>query len=1499
MAKNVVRQDVVQLLFDTNLKDLTKITKELDDLKRKMGLIDDSEIEKIGTASKKAEKSVNALKSSANRGFDDMKKGAKGFKGGLQDVQDEAKNTEDVFKSAFGHIKTAIAGAGVAFGVKELFGNANDYKKALNDIQARTGATADEMKEYKNIINDLYTDNFGENITDVANTMSLVRQVTGKTGDELKNASKNAILFRDTFDFDVNESIRASDMLAKQFGLDANQSYNLIAQGAQNGLDKNNDLLDTINEYSVHYKKLGFSAEQMMNSLVAGAESGTFSVDKLGDSIKEFSIRVIDGSESTKTGFATIGLNANEMAKEFGKGGDAAQSAFQKTVKALLDMKDPIKQDAAGVALFGTMWEDLGVQGITNMAKVTGAIDLGKNALSEINDIKYDDAASALGSLGRTINVSLTEPIGKAVNFAKAYIEDFTSGLKGESGSLDTTFGKLGAIFKKFLDNIHWIAPTILGIVGAIKSMKAINSVSNTVSGFFGLFKKSKEVTGNGVMSQGKSGNKSGIFGMFEGFAKLKVSTILKGIANITIILGTLSLLLLIAQKVFKGNLDFKELLKVIVLVGILGTVGAALAKFSGIVGLIPITTVLLGLANIAIVLTGMAALLFVASKVFQNGVDVSKMLKVIALIGILGAVGSVLSVFAGIVGLIPIPVVLAGIANIALVINGFAVLLAEFAALNKIPGFLDFMKSGGEVLITLFNILGKVAGSLIGGVGEGISNALPKIGENLGKFGQNVKPLFSSMQGVDLNSVGSFFTSLIGLLGIATGNEIVEGIKSFFGGGEESSLSKLGTELTNFSANAKGFFETAANMNTTGFTNARLMFDSLASLKNLPKDGGVVGWFSGAIDYDKLSAGLGKLASDHVVKFFNTVASIPEAGFNQAKLLFDTLAGLKSLPKDGGVAGWFSGNVDYNKISSGLGALSSEGVKNFFAMVGSFEKTAFDNAKLFFNTLTGINDMPKEGGLFGWAKAEVNLGSIGTQLSDFAKNAARFLTFVNNLNVENMTALFNALRNLGSIVSSLNNKITSNFEAIAKNVQSSCVKMENQIEDTTGEIKSILSTTNLKPSSEKMMQTFINGITSKKQSAVAAIKSVVSSIISQINNVISAANYTLKAFGSSERIETYSYAKGTNGHPGGNAVVNDGKGAELVQMPNGNTFIPKGRNVFIPNAPKGMKVLPAENTAALMGRNKPTFHYAGGTGDIDVWDYLDNAKGLVGRLKEKFVDYKNLRGAGLSIAKGAVTKITGAMVTWADKLFEEFGIGKGWKWPSLSRRITSPFGKRNSPGGIGSTNHKGIDIGAPFGSPVFASKGGTVSIAGWSGGYGNLVQINHGQGWSTRYGHNSTLLVSPGQRVRQGQTIALVGSTGNSTGPHIHFEIRRNGVSLNPLSMLGNGYANGGLVTKPGWIGEENKPEMVIPLSRSKRKRAISLLAQTGDMLGYTPENSVTPNRITTKETNTYAPQFTINISGTADDRATARKVKAWIQEALEDAFDSISRKQPRTQQV
>jgi len=123
---------------------------------------------------------------------------------------------------------------------------------------------------------------------------------------------------------------------------------------------------------------------------------------------------------------------------------------------------------------------------------------------------------------------------------------------------------------------------------------------------------------------------------------------------------------------------------------------------------------------------------------------------------------------------------------------------------------------------------------------------------------------------------------------------------------------------------------------------------------------------------------------------------------------------------------------------------------------------------------------------------------------------------------------------------------------------------------------------------------------------------------------------------------------------------------------------------------------------------------------------------------------------------------------------------------PVKTAEFTSGYGTRTDPFRGGAARHQGIDLAAPVGTPIYATADGVVTAASWnSGGYGNLIKLNHGRGIETRYGHLSRILVSPGQRVARGQMIGHMGSTGRSTGSHLHYEVRIDDRAVNPIPFM------------------------------------------------------------------------------------------------------------------
>ena len=431
-----------------------------------------------------ARKQLNEAEAEINQIDEAMERARKGEEK-LNQSMAQGRKEAGGLRETWEKISGTLGMAGIAVGAKEILSGANDKRAAGNTLQTQTGMQGDTLEAAKQSMENLYIDNMGESLDDVARSMSTVYQITGRTGTGLEQMTRAGILLRDTFGYEVTESMRTAEMMEKQFGVSGAQAFDLIVQGAQAGLDKNGDLLDTINEYSVQFKKLGFDSTDMFNMLINGAQSGTFSVDKLGDTIKEFSIRSIDGSKTTQEGFKAIGLDANKMAIAFGQGGETAKQAFQQTIDAISRMDDPINRNIAGVNLFGTMWEDLGYEGVMALANLNGSVELTTQNLEDLNNVKYDDATSALASLGRTINMGLSGVVGSVVNVVTRHMNDFTAGLQGDASQIQGIFGGIGLVAgiigRAISDNWSIIEPIMWGVIAVLSVYAGYLALTNGI----------------------------------------------------------------------------------------------------------------------------------------------------------------------------------------------------------------------------------------------------------------------------------------------------------------------------------------------------------------------------------------------------------------------------------------------------------------------------------------------------------------------------------------------------------------------------------------------------------------------------------------------------------------------------------------------------------------------------------------------------------------------------------------------------------------------------------------------------------------------------------------------------------------------------------------------------------------------------------------------------------------------------------------------------------
>lgn len=355
---------------------------------------------------------------------------------------------------------------------KKIVGFASDYDKAMRSVSAQTGATGEELEALGDVVQQVYADNFGESMDAAADAVAEVSRLLGLEDDALVQASENAIALSDAFEFDISESTRAASALMKNFGVSAEEAYNIIAYGAQNGANQNGDMLDVLNEYAAQYSALGLSADQFVQGLVKAGDEGVFSMDKVGDAVKEFNIRSKDLSTTSAEAYALLGMDADEMFARFAAGGETANEAFFEVLDALNNLDDPLAKNTAAVNLFGTQYEDLGEGILDILASMEGSTLDNVDAMEQLNEVQYGDLQSQLEGIGRQLEVAFL-PLGStlldaisglmpAVTEAVGALEPMISGLTESLTPLITdVFGRLGPMLTELMQPLMRIADVL------------------------------------------------------------------------------------------------------------------------------------------------------------------------------------------------------------------------------------------------------------------------------------------------------------------------------------------------------------------------------------------------------------------------------------------------------------------------------------------------------------------------------------------------------------------------------------------------------------------------------------------------------------------------------------------------------------------------------------------------------------------------------------------------------------------------------------------------------------------------------------------------------------------------------------------------------------------------------------------------------------------------------------------------------------------------------
>ena len=408
---------------------------------------------------------------------------------------DDVKSSADNLKSAVGDAVKEAGAAATAVG-GALTGaviSANSEEKALNSLQAQTGLTTEELSKYESIIGEIYKDNFGESQEDIANTLSKIKQVTDEQNPQkLKDMAENLYTLEATFDnFDISETLRGINGLMTNMGLTADEAFDYVVKGAQNGLNYSGELGDNIAEYSQIWGQAGFDAEQMFSILENGTKNGAYNLDKVNDFVKEFTISLSDGRIEKNLG--SFSKSTGEIFKKWKDGKATASDVFYSVISDLKNTKNEQKALTTASTVWSALGEDNAMKVIKSLGNVNKNYKNVKGSMEKIKDIKYDDVESDWASLGRTVQTDVINPIGKSLfpevkklcKFTSEHTKDIIPTLK-IVGSL------VGGIWvgKKTTA----VVSGVQSLIGAYKSLRVATETAKIAQDGLNLAQKSNAI---------------------------------------------------------------------------------------------------------------------------------------------------------------------------------------------------------------------------------------------------------------------------------------------------------------------------------------------------------------------------------------------------------------------------------------------------------------------------------------------------------------------------------------------------------------------------------------------------------------------------------------------------------------------------------------------------------------------------------------------------------------------------------------------------------------------------------------------------------------------------------------------------------------------------------------------------------------------------------------------------------------------------------------------
>ncbi|MBH0340595.1 phage tail tape measure protein, TP901 family, core region [Bacillus thuringiensis] len=389
---------------------------------------------------------------------------------------------------------------------KSIVNTAIEFDGSQRKIQASLGLTGKGAENLQKIAVDTWKKGFGENLEEVDNALIKVYQnMCDVPHEELQGASENVLTLAKVYDVDLNEATRGAGQLMSQFGLSTQETFDLLAAGAQEGLNYSDELFDNLSEYAPLFKQGGFSAQEMFTILANGTKSGSYNLDYINDLVKEFGIRVQDGSKGVSEGFGNLSEETQKVWKSFNEGKGTAADVFNAVLGDLRKMDDKVKANQIGVALFGTKWEDMGAEAVLSLNNVQGGLGDVTGRMDEMKKLQEESLGQQFQKALRETQAAL-EPLGKKfAELAKDILPPIVDGIKSVidwfsklseadqtllivMGALSTafiiltpivaalavSFGTLNLAFLPVIATIAAVSLVITGIIMLIKNWGAI-----------------------------------------------------------------------------------------------------------------------------------------------------------------------------------------------------------------------------------------------------------------------------------------------------------------------------------------------------------------------------------------------------------------------------------------------------------------------------------------------------------------------------------------------------------------------------------------------------------------------------------------------------------------------------------------------------------------------------------------------------------------------------------------------------------------------------------------------------------------------------------------------------------------------------------------------------------------------------------------------------------------------------------------------------------------